>query len=223
MKNLQGNKIAEYNFNYNYKDTEVTHNIKEFYDEKRKISFVILEKETRRGEIFVKLPSSLWITCEGYPPLCTDASLQNVKRKTSTNFFAGLPTVQSKEHIRIFDEYLAKNLLPLGIDYFSISEQFRKRMKERNIDITGFSYSKEDVLDKSIIDELLEIACAGYEKVLESSPCACPVNQWVDMILGQQAGNEYYLFRDYGFTVPFSAQKAFFTMMMDRRELPEKK
>ncbi len=223
MKNLQGEKIAEYNFNYDYKKTEVTHNIKEFYDDKRKISFVILEKETREGEIFVKLPSSLWVTCEGYPPLCTDASLQNVKGKISTNFFAGLPTVQSGEHIRIFDEYLTEKLSPLGVDYSSISDKFRKRMKERNIDITGFSYSKEDVLDKDLINQFLKIACAGYEKVLESSPCGCPVNQWVDMILGSQAENEYYLFRDYGFTVPFSAQKAFFTMMMDKRVLPEKK
>lgn len=222
MKNLQGKKIAEYNFNYNYKKTYVTHNIKEFYDDKRKIIFVILEKETREGEIFIKLPSSLWVTCKGYPPLCTDASLQNVKGKISTNFFAGLPTVQSKEHIRIFDEYLAEQLSPLGIDYASISGQFRKRMKDRNVDITGFSYSKADVLDNGFIRQLLEIACAGYEKVLESSPCECPVNEWVDMILGQQAGNEYHIFRDYGFAVPFSAQKAFFTIMMDKRELPEK-
>ncbi|RMG19935.1 MAG: hypothetical protein D6732_29320 [Methanobacteriota archaeon] len=222
MKNLQGKQIAEYDFNYNYRETKVKHKIKEFYDDKRKINFVLLEKETRQGEIFVKLPSSLWVTCEGYPPLCTDASLQYVKGKTSTNFFAGLPTVQSEEHMRIFDEYLTEKLSPMGIDYPAVSKVFRERLKQRNIDITGFSYSKEDVLDKGIIDAFLEIACGGYEKVLESSPCECPVNQWVDMILGSQAENEYYLFKDYGFTVPFSAQKAFFTMMMDKRNLPDK-
>jgi hypothetical protein len=40
---------------------------------------------------------------------------------------------------------------------------------------------------------------------------------WTEMIMGYQADFEYHLFRKWGFDVPLSAQRAFFTIMMGPR------
>ncbi|RMF94805.1 MAG: hypothetical protein D6734_06920 [Candidatus Schekmanbacteria bacterium] len=222
MKQLMGEKIAEYDYNYRYKETYIWHKIEEFYDEAKKIRFVLLKKETRKGEYFVKLPSSIWVTCPGYPPLSTDSALQNLPGKKQTLFFAGLPTVQSQEHIKIFDNFLSEKLKPFGIDYEKSSKELKKRTLSRNISITGFLHFKKDILDEDFAPQILDIVCAAYGKVIQSSPYECPVNEWRERIIEKQAINEYYLFKKDGFDVPLSGQRAFFTMLMDERELPDR-
>ncbi|MGB9629825.1 MAG: hypothetical protein ACPL6D_14310, partial [Thermodesulfobacteriota bacterium] len=59
---LQGEQIAEYNYDYWYLGTKVHHNIKEYYHKEKGIRMVVLEKETRKGDKFVRLPHSPWIT-----------------------------------------------------------------------------------------------------------------------------------------------------------------
>lgn len=221
MKNLQGEKIGDYDYNYTYKKTRITHKIEEFYDSKRDIRFVLLRKETRKGDKFIKLPSSLWVTCSGYPPLSTDAALHNAFGRDMTYFYAGMPTVQSDEHIKIFDDYLRGELSPLGIDYESCSRLLKERPMSKEIPTTGFVYNKKDVLDEELAPHLLEKVCKAYEEVLKSEPCECPVNMWVDRILGDQTSREYFIFKKGGFDVPFSGQRAFFTIIMDRREVPD--
>ena len=56
-----------------------------------------------------------------------------------------------------------------------------------------------------------------YREVLASKPQPCPVGLWTEMIMGPQADFEYHLFKKWGFDVPLSAQRAFFTMMMGPR------
>jgi len=222
MKNLMGNKIAEYDYNYRYRETNITHRIEEFLDEEKNIRLVLLKKETSKGEYFVKLPSSIWVTCPGYPPLSTDSALQNVPGKKQTLFFAGLPTVQSSEHIRIFDNYLSERLSQFGIDYEQSSKELKERTLAQNLKMTGFVHFKKDVLDETFAPQILDIVCKAYEEVLKSDPCECPVNEWRERIIGKQAINEYYLFKNDGFDVPLSGQRAFFTMLMDERDLPER-
>lgn len=223
MKRLMGKQIAEYDYNYRYRETNITHRIEEFLDEEKKIRLVLLRKETRKGEFFVKLPSSIWVTHPDYPPLSTDSALQNLPGgKKQTLFFAGLPTVQSEEHVRIFDDYLKGRLGAFGIDYEKSSNELKERIRSKNLKITGFVHFKKDVLDEDFAPQILEIVCSAYLEVLKSTPCECPVNEWRERIIGQQAINEYYTFKNDGFDVPLSGQRAFFTMLMDERELPEK-
>ncbi|MBI5374301.1 MAG: hypothetical protein HZA77_02635 [Candidatus Schekmanbacteria bacterium] len=222
MENLKGEKIGEYDYNYRYKSTYITHHIDEFFDEKRKIRLVLLKKETRKGDIFVKLPSSIWVTCPGYPPLSTDAALQHVFDRDLTLFFAGLPTVQSETHIKIFDGYLREKLAAKGIDYDKHSKELKEKTLARKINMTGFLYMKKDVIDESLAPSLLDIVCSAYEEVLKSEPCECPVNDWVQRIVGDQSVTEFHLFKKEGFDVPLSGQRAFFTMLLDQRELPDK-
>ena len=121
MIKLKGKLVGEYNYNYKYKKTKVTHRIKEFYNEKNGIRFVELKKETKKGDNFVRLPKSIWITKNGYPPLATDGAAKVARGKKLSLFFAGLPTVQSKEHIRIFDDVLRNELRKIGMDYDQLS------------------------------------------------------------------------------------------------------
>ena len=221
MKNLQGDKIADYDYNYTYKQTRITHKIEEFYDSKRKIRLVLLRKETRKGDMFIKLPSSIWVTCPGYPPLSTDAAMKNSADGKLSLFFAGLPTVQSNQHIKIFDDYLKEKLTPLGVDYEASSKALKERSAAKNIAITGFIYMKHDVIDEDIASRFLGIVCDAYELVLQSEAHECPVHEWRERIIGEQAVSEFYLFKNGGFDVPLSGQRAFFTMLMDEREPAE--
>jgi len=72
-------EIGEYSYNYRFQENTVNHHIKEYYEEGEENRIVILEKETRKEDNFVRLPQSLWITREGYPPLSPDGALQKVK------------------------------------------------------------------------------------------------------------------------------------------------
>jgi hypothetical protein len=221
MKNLQGEKIAEYDYNYTYQKTQITHKIEEFFEPQRGIRLVLLRKETRKGDNFVRLPSSLWVTCEGYPPLSTDAALKSVSGEDLTLFFAGLPTVRSDEHVKIFDEYLKEKLAPLGLDYDKQSKLLKETPLGNDVRITGFIYMKKDVLDEQMAPQFLDIVCDAHGHVLNSEPHACPVDEWRQMIIGKQAITEYHMFKQWGFDVPLSGQRAFFTMIMDKREPEE--
>ena len=55
-------EIGEYTYNYRYHETTVSHHIREYYEEEKETRVVILEKETKKGDNFLRLPQSLWIT-----------------------------------------------------------------------------------------------------------------------------------------------------------------
>jgi hypothetical protein len=219
---LQGKQIAEYNYDYWYLGTKVHHNIKEYYHKEKGIRMAVLEKETRKGDKFVRLPHSLWITKEGYPPLVTDTALKN-PHGMQTIYFAGLPTVQSQEHIKIFDDTLRKELKEMGLDYDQLSRRIKEGGGEfkKKFPITGFFYDKQGTLDPEILKEFEKRVLKAYAKVLESNRQKCPINLFIDEILGPKTVMEYHLFKKEGFEVPFNGQKAFFTMMMDFREPPD--
>ena len=216
LPQLQGKQIAEYDYNYWYLETTVRHHIKEYYHQGNDVRMVVLEKETKKGDLFVRLPRSLWITKDGYPPLVTDAALKN-PLKEKTLYFAGLPTVQSDEHISIFDDSLRVELKELGLDYDLLSKRIKEGVVLKNFPITGFVYVKEGTLDAAIFPELEKKVLNAYEKVLKSERQNCPVELFIKDILGPTTVREYHLFKDEGFDVPFSGQKAFFTMMMEFR------
>jgi hypothetical protein len=218
MKNLQGEKIGEYDYNYRYRDTHITHRIEEFFDPARKIRFVLLKKETRKGESFVRLPSSLWVTCPGYPPLVTDSGVRSLPGQKQSSFFAGLPTIKSEEHIRAFDNYLKEHLAPLGVDYEQCSKKLKEREIAKKMGMTGFMYASQELFDEEKVLRFLDVVCKAYEQVLNCEACECDVRKWTEWIIGEQAVNEYHLFKEWGFDVPVSGQRAFFTMMMDERE-----
>ena len=218
MKNLQGKKIGEYDFNYTYKDTRVTHKIEEFYHAERGITMVTLRKETRKGDYFAKIPGGLWVTKDGYPPLVTDSSLQHVKGKHLTLYIAAIPTVQSEEHINIFDNSLREDLKELGLDYDQLSRGVKEGDMSSDITITGFMYIKKGENDPTIVNVLQDKALKAYSKVLESSPKPCPVHLWRKKMIGPQPEFEYHHFKIRGFDVPLSAQRAFFTMMFGTKE-----
>ena len=90
MIKLKGKLIGNYSYNYKFKETRVTHKIKEYYNETDGIRFVALKKETRKGDNFVKLPKSIWITRDGYPPLSTDGAAKRASGKDLSLFFAGM-------------------------------------------------------------------------------------------------------------------------------------
>lgn len=220
LSSSKGKQIAEYNYNYWYQGTTVRHNIKEYYYQERGIRTAVLEKETRKGDFFVKLPHSLWITKDGYPPLVTDGALKNHPRNR-TSYFAALPTVQSQDHIKKFDDSLNKGLKEMGLDYNQLSRELKEGKLINNFPITGFLYRKKDILDSEMLKEFEKRALKAYEKVLESKPQRCPVELFIKEILGPRTVAECSLFKKEGFDVPLSAQRAFFTMMMDYREEDE--
>jgi len=216
LSSIQGKQIAEYTYNYWYLETTVQHTIKEYYHDKNDVRMVVLEKETRKGDLFVRLPRSLWITKDGYPPLVTDGALKN-PLKEKTLYFAGLPTVQSKDHVSVFDGTLRHELRELGLDYDRLSKRIKEGGVLQDYPITGFLYLKEGSLDTGILPALEKKVLNAYVKVLQQEPENCPVDLFVKDILGSTAVREYHLFKEEGFDVPFSGQKAFFTMMMESR------
>jgi hypothetical protein len=218
MDGLLGKEIGNYTYTYRYYETEVTQKIKEYYQEEKDIRAVILEKETRKGDSFVRLPRSLWITREGYPPLSTDGVIQQVFGKKLTLYYAGLPTVQSEEHMRIFEDTLRKELKGLGLDYDQLSQAIKGGGIFRGCTLVGFIYMKKGEHDPEILKHLQEKVVKAYGEVLKCTPQKCPVHLWTDMIMGPQAEFEYHLFKKEGFEVPLSAQKAFFTILVGPRE-----
>lgn len=211
-------EIGEYNYNYRYQETEVHHHIKEYCCEEEKTRIVVLEKETRKGDNFVRLPRSLWITSEGYPPLSTDGAIQKLGDKLLTLYFAGLPTVQSEEHVRIFDDALRQELKEVDLDYDQLTAAIKTGQLFQQCTITGFVYTKKGTNDIKLLEVLQDKALKSYIKVLQSKPAKCPIELWTDMIMGPQADFEYHLFKKWGFEVPLSAQRAFFTMLMGPRK-----
>ena len=210
-------EIGEYTYNYRYRETTVNHHIKEYYKEGAETRVVILEKETRKGDNFIRLPQSLWITRGGYPPLSTDGALQQVRGNCSTLYFAGMPTVQSEEHIRIFDDAMSKELEELNLNYHQLSTRIKTGQLFKNCTINGFVYNKKGTHDTKLLEVLQDKVLKSYTKVLASKPQRCPIELWTDMIMGPQADFEYHLFKGWGFDVPLSAQRAFFTVMMGPR------
>lgn len=210
-------EIGEYTYDYQYQATTVRHHIKEYCDEREVTRIVILTKETRKGNYYVRLPQSLWITKEGYPPLSTDGAIQNVRDNLLTLYFSGMPTVQSEEHIRIFDDAMQEELKELNLDYQLLSTAIKTGQLFRNCTITGFVYTKKDTHDTELLETLQDKALKSYTKVLASKPQRCPIELWTNTIMGPQADFEYHLFKKWGFDVPLSAQRAFFTMLMGPR------
>ena len=210
-------QVGDYSYNYHYGETRVTHHLTEHFDEEERTRVVILEKETRKGDNFVRLPKSLWITREGYPPLSTDGALQQIGEIRSTLYFAGMPTVQSEEHIRSFDDAMSKALGEINLDYSQLSTPIKTGQLFKNCTINGFVYTKRGEHDGPFIEVLQDKALTAYREVLALPPQPCPVELWTDMIMGPQADFEYHLFKKWGFDVPLSAQRAFFTMMMGPR------
>ena len=102
-------EIGEYTYNYRYGETTVSHHLMEYYEEEKGTRVIILEKETRKGDNFVRLPQSLWITREGYPPFLPTvhfSRLENISqpstlpgcqpfRVQSTSGFSTLPCVRN--------------------------------------------------------------------------------------------------------------------------------
>ena len=209
--------VGEYTYNYRYQGTTVRHHIREYYEEEKETRIVILEKETKKGDNFVRLPQSLWITREGYPPLSTDGALQQVGETVSSLYFGGMPTVQSEEHIRIFDETMKEELEELKLDYDQLSTRIKSGQLFQNCTITGFVYNKKGTNDTALLEVLQDKVLKSYTKVLASKPRKCPVELWTEMIMGPQSDFEFHLFKKWGFDVPLAAQRAFFTMLMGPR------
>jgi len=210
-------EIGEYTYNYRYHETTVTQHIREYYEEADDTRIVILEKETRKGDNFVRLPQSLWITRDGYPPLSTDGALQQVGSTISSLYFGGMPTVQSEEHISIFDKAMEEELEELHLDYHQLATRIKAGQLFQNCTITGFVYNKKGTHDAKLLEVLQDKVLKSYIKVLASKPQKCPVELWTNMIMGPQADFEYHLFKKWGFNVPLSAQRAFFTIFMGPR------
>jgi len=210
-------EIGDYTYNYRYRETTVNHHIKEYCEEGEETRIVILEKETRKEDNFVRLPQSLWITREGYPPLSTDGALQKVKGSFSTLYYAGMPTIQSEEHISIFDDAMRGELEELNLDYTQLSTRIKTGQLFKNCTMTGFVYTKKGTHDEKLLKILQDKVLKSYTKVLASKPHRCPIELWTEMIMGPQAEFEYHLFKKWGFDVPLSAQRAFFTIMMGPR------
>jgi hypothetical protein len=218
---LKGEQVGEYNYNYWYLSTKVYHIIKEYYHQEKGVRMAILEKETRKGDFFVKLPHSLWVTKDGYPPLVTDAGSQRTPLVTRAGYFACLPTVQSEEHIKIFDDSLREGLREMGFDYDQLSKGIKEGQFFKQFPMTGFIYRKDGTTDAGMLNEFEPRVLRAYAQVLESKPMRCPIQLFIKEILGPQTVMEYHQFKNGGFDVPFSAQKAFFTIMMDFRVPPE--
>jgi hypothetical protein len=210
-------ELGEYTYNYTYQETTVSHHIKEYYEEGEETRIVMVQKETRKGDNFVRLPQSLWITREGYPPLSTDAALQKVGENTLTLYYAGMPTVQSEEHIRIFDDAMREELKELNLDYHQLSTMVKSGQLFKNCTITGFVYKKSGAHDVKFLKVLQDKVLKSYTKVLAAKPQRCPIELWTEMIMGPQAEFEYHLFKKWGFEVPLAAQRAFFTIMVGPR------
>jgi len=210
-------KVGEYTYNYQYGETTVTHHMQEYYQDADDTRVVLLEKETRKQDNFIRLPQTIFISRRGYPPLATDAALQQLNEKRMTLYFAGLPTVQSEEHIRIFDQAMTEELRELGLDYAQASAMIKSGKLFNNITITGFVTTKQGGHDLDFISAMRDKVLASYVKVLAAPPRQCPVEQWGELLMGPQADFEYHLFKKWGFDVPLSAQKAFFTMMSGPR------
>ena len=210
-------ELGEYTYNYRYGETTVSHHLTEYCEEEKGTRIVILKKETRKGENFIRLPQSLWITSEGYPPLSTDGALKQVGEHRSTHYFAGMPTVQSEDHARIFDTAMGEALKELGLDYDRLSARVKSGQLFKNCTIAGFVHTAGGVHDGALLEILQDKALRCYAEVLASRPGPCPVELWTEMIMGPQADFEYHLFKQWGFDVPLSAQRAFFTMMMGPR------
>ena len=210
-------EIGDYNYNYRYHETTVEQHIKEYFQEEGETRIVIVEKETRKGDNFLRLPQSLWITRDGYPPLSTDGALQKVGENLLTLYFAGIPTVQSEEHIRIFDDALRQELKELKLDYDQLSTMIKTGQLFKGCTITGFIYTQKGDHDTKLLEVLQDKVLKSYTKVLASKPQKCPVELWTEMIMGPQADFEYHFFKKWGFDVPLSAQRAFFTVMLGPR------
>jgi hypothetical protein len=215
---FKAKEIGEYTYNYQYRGTTVNQHIQEYYQEEGETRIVIVEKETRKGDNFVRLPRTLWITREGYPPLSTDGMLQQVGGNLLTLYYAGLPTVQSEEHIRIFDDALREELGELNLDYDQLSSMIKTGQLFKGCTITGFVYTQKAVHDTKLLEVLQDKVLKSYTKVLASQPHKCPAERWTEMIMGPQAEFEYHLFKKWGFDVPLSAQRAFFTIMLGPRK-----
>ncbi len=153
----------------------------------------------------------------GYPPLSTDGALQKIGDSLLTLYFAGLPTVQSGEHIRIFDDSMREQLKEIGLDYDQLSPMIKSGKMFKGCTITGCIFTKKGVHDMAVIETIQDKVLKSYTKVLAAPPCPCPIEQWSNMIMGPQADFEYHLFKEWGFDVPLSAQKAFFTMLVGPR------
>jgi len=214
---FRAEEIGKYDYNYTYGKTTVTHRIQEYFREEDTTRIVVLEKETRQGDDYVRLPRTLWITRDGYPPLSTDGVLQTIGGNLLTLYFAGLPTVQSEEHVRAFDDAMREELKEMGLDYDQLSPMIKSGKMFAGCTITGFICHKKGVHDMAFIEALQDRVLKSYAKVLALPPCACPTEQWSDMIMGPQADFEYQLFKKWGFDVPLSAQRAFFTIMVGPR------
>jgi hypothetical protein len=87
----------------------------------------------------------------------------------------------------------------------------------KNCTIAGFVYKKKGAHDAKFLEVLQDKTLKSYTKVLASKPQKCPITLWTEMIMGPQAEFEYHLFKKWGFEVPLSAQRAFFTIMMGPR------
>ena len=210
-------EIGEYTYNYRYLETTVSHHIREYFGEEEGTRIITVQKETRRNGDFVQLPQSIWITKEGYPPLSTDGALQQLGDNLLTLYFAGLPTVQSEEHISIFDSALSEELKTLNLDYGKLSEGVKAGQLFKGCTITGFVYTVRETHDLGCLEALQEKVLKSYAKVLSSKQQKCPIEFWTEMIMEAQADFEYHLFRKWGFDVPLAAQRAFFTIMMGLR------
>ena len=132
-------------------------------------------------------------------------------------YFAALPTVQSEEHSKIFADTMRKELKPMGLDYDELIKPIKSGLIVKDFPITGFLWMKEGDLDTEILKEFQKKVLMAYENVLESKPMKCPVRLFIDWIMGPRTVEEYHSFKNHGFDVPLSGQKAFFTIMNEYR------
>ena len=215
--------VGEYKIISKCKGTVAEQAIEEHYDKERKMRITKIEKETRNKEgTSVKLLGSTFRFTEGYPPLLFDAVLLRINEKTITLFNAFLCAVTNQQHIDIFNSEVEEGLKGIEFSSFKNASQrpeYIKSFPEFMIKC-GFTMQKEGE-HVEILDKLKAVASEAYEKVIESPPSECPVEELRDYLINELSKKEHIVFSQLGLSVPTKSQKAMFTLMAEESDLEE--
>lgn len=215
--------VGEYKIVSKCKDTVAEQAIEEHYDKERKMRITKIEKETRNKEgTSVKLLGSTFRFTEGYPPLLFDAVLLRVHGKATTLFNAFLCTVTSQQHMDIFNSEVEEALKGIEFLSFKNASQVPEYIKSFPEFMTrcGFTMQKEGE-HVEILDKLRTVTSEAYEKILESPPSECPVEELRDYLINELSTKEHIVFGQLGLLVPTKSQKAMFTLMAEASDLEE--
>lgn len=215
--------IGEYKIITKCKGTVAEQAIEEHYDKERKMRITIIDKETRNKEgTSVKLLGSTFRFTDGYPPLLFDAVLLRINGKPTTLFNAFLCAVTSQQHMDIFNSEVEEVIKGIEFSSFKNASQVPEYIKSfpEFMIRCGFTMQKEGE-HIEILDKLKTVASAAYEKILESPPSECPVEELREYLINELSRKEHVVFGQLGLSVPTKSQKAMFTLMAEESDLEE--